>query len=127
MCVKVIRRVRKKIIYKEERVSVCVCVREREREGFSAQRVLRSFRISRSSRKTGSKSFKISRCRRRRRREAKKKFFLHNSASDNNIKTLFPPPNICFCCAVVAIGVVAIVVVVRAFEPHSVYNSTTNG
>ena len=35
MCVKVIRRVRKKIIYKEERVSVCVCVcvcvRERER------------------------------------------------------------------------------------------------
>ena len=101
--------------------------REREREGFSAQRVLRSFRISRSSRKTGSKSFKISRRRRRRRREAKKKFFLHNSASDNNIKTLFPPPNICFCCAVVAIGVVAIVVVVRAFEPHSVYNSTTNG
>ena len=57
----------------------------------------------------------------------RKKFFLHNSASDNNIKTLFPPPNICFCCAVVAIGVVAIVVVVRAFEPHSVYNSTTNG
>ena len=34
MCVKVIRRVRKKIIYKEERVSVCVCVCvcERERE-----------------------------------------------------------------------------------------------
>ena len=52
---------------------VCVCERdrEREREGFSAQRVLRSFRISRSSRKTGSKSFKFSR---RRRREAKKVF-----------------------------------------------------
>ena len=29
MCVKVIRRVRKKIIYKEERVSVCVCEGER--------------------------------------------------------------------------------------------------